>query len=199
MPEPLWIERLDMLPADARPHIRRYVEHGHGASLAGFYRAVMSNDLIGAVVQADADNRAALPDFVDYLVSYAPAGCYGTPERVDSWRGTNAGDEVRPHDDSSGREGADPAKYVKLMADYSSDGVWASSGAMMDRDSLPIGQDLKDAIERWCLDYEKSQFYLSPDDRTVDFDVTSFNARGEELAKQLSRELPGWTVVHFPE
>lgn len=89
--------------------------------------------------------------------------------------------------------------FVKLMADYSSDGVWASSGAMMNRDSLPIGQDLKDAIERWCLDYESSQFYLPPEERTVDFDVASFNARGEELAKQLSRELPGWTVVHFPE
>lgn len=90
MSDPLWIERLDMLPADARPHVRRYLEHGYGSSLAGFYRAVLSNDLIGAVALADADNRAALPDFVDYLVSSAPIDCYGSPERVEAWRGTTA-------------------------------------------------------------------------------------------------------------
>ena len=72
-------------------------------------------------------------------------------------------------------------------------------GVMIDRDELPISQELKDAIERWCHDYEHSQFYLSPEERTIDFDVAAFNLRGEELARQLRLELPEWTVVHRPE
>lgn len=89
--------------------------------------------------------------------------------------------------------------FVKLMADYSSDGVWNAGGAMMDRESLPISQDLKDAIGRWCIDYESSQFYLGPEDRTVTFDTVAFNARGQELARQLVRELPDWTVGYSPQ
>jgi hypothetical protein len=89
--------------------------------------------------------------------------------------------------------------FVRLMADYSSDGVWNAGGAMMDRDSLPVSQELRDAIERWCIDYEASQFYRGRGDRTVDFDTASFNARGEALAIRLRDELPGWTVVHAPQ
>jgi len=91
------------------------------------------------------------------------------------------------------------ATFVRLMADYSSDGVWNAGGAMMDRDSLPVSQDLRDAIERWCIDYEGSQFYRGRSDRTVDFDTASFNARGAALAVRLRVELPGWTVVHAPQ
>lgn len=90
----------------------------------------------------------------------------------------------------------DRATFVRLMADYCSDGVWNVRGAGIDRDSLPISQDLKDGIERWCIDYEGSQFYQDTVDRTVDFDTAAFNARGEELATRLRTELPGWTVVH---
>jgi len=95
--------------------------------------------------------------------------------------------------------GRDRRTFVKLMADYSSDGVWNAGGAMMDRDALPVSQDLRDAIERWCIDYESSQFYRGRRDRTVDFDTASFNARGAELAGRLRSELPGWTVVHAPQ
>lgn len=89
--------------------------------------------------------------------------------------------------------------FVRLMADYSSDGVWNESGAMMDRDDLPVSQSLKDDIAAWCRDYETSQFYLGADERTVVFDTASFNARGVELTNRLRSELPTWTVVHRPE
>src|SRR3546814_4839855 len=35
----------------------------------------------------DAENRAALGDFVEYLTAYAPEGCYGDPQKVSNWRG----------------------------------------------------------------------------------------------------------------
>ncbi len=86
--------------------------------------------------------------------------------------------------------------HVTLMADYSSDGVWNAHGAGMGLDALPIPAELKEDIARWCLDYEESEFFLDPGDRTHPFDVASFDARGEALAVRLRSALPGWTIVH---
>lgn len=90
-------------------------------------------------------------------------------------------------------------RYIKLMADYCSDGVWNDRGSMMDRDSLPISQALKDAISAWCGLYENSEFYLSPHERHAVFDVGTFNACGENLAALLRLELPDWTIEYRPE
>lgn len=87
MTEPLWIQKLSIIPADARGRIRRYIEEGHGASMSTFYRSLLSNDLIGAIQGGDEENRTALPDFVEYLTGYAPQECYGSPEKVGAWRG----------------------------------------------------------------------------------------------------------------
>src|SRR3546814_12404925 len=84
MTEPLYIQKLDMLPEDARGRVRRYIEEGFGASLSTFYRSILSNDLIEAWKGGDAENRAALGDFVEYLTAYAPEGCYGDPQKVRS-------------------------------------------------------------------------------------------------------------------
>lgn len=89
--------------------------------------------------------------------------------------------------------------FVRLMADYASDGVWNRRGSGIDLADLPISRSLRDAIAAWCADYETSEFYLEPAMRTVGFDVAGFNARGEELARQLSVELPGWLVTHRPQ
>jgi len=90
MPEPIWVEKLDLIPADARGRVRRYIEEGHGASMSTFYRCLLSNDLIGAIQGSDQENRAALPDYVEYLTAYAPEACYGSPEKVAAWRGLGA-------------------------------------------------------------------------------------------------------------
>jgi hypothetical protein len=47
--------------------------------------AVLSNDLMGAIGRADAENQRALREYGVYLYSYAPGGCYGSPERVTAW------------------------------------------------------------------------------------------------------------------
>lgn len=91
MTEALWIEKLDMLPPDGRGRIRRYIEEGCGASLSTFYRSLLSNDLIGAVQGSDAENRAALPTYVEYLTAYAPEGCYGSADKLYAWRGLSSG------------------------------------------------------------------------------------------------------------
>jgi DNA phosphorothioation-dependent restriction protein DptG len=89
--------------------------------------------------------------------------------------------------------------YVKLMADYSSDGVWNEQGSMMDRNSLPVSDGLKNLIASWCDWYEHSEFWKDPDERTGTFDTEAFNSRGVLLATLLKMELPDWTVEHRPE
>ncbi len=89
--------------------------------------------------------------------------------------------------------------FVKLMADYSSSGVWSKDGSMMDLEELPISQRLFDDIYKWTLWYEQSEFYLDVEDRKRPFDLKGFNKQGANLHKRLQRELPGWTVEHRPE
>src|SRR3546814_11359221 len=87
MTEPLYIQKLDMLPEDARGRVRRYIEEGFGASLSTFYRSILSNDLIEAWKGGDAEKRAALGAFVEYLTAYATEGCCGDPQKVSKRRG----------------------------------------------------------------------------------------------------------------
>jgi hypothetical protein len=89
MTDPLYVQKLEMLPADARGRILRYIKEGFGSSLSTFYRSLLSNDLIEAWKGGDAENRAALGEFVEYLSAYAPEGCYGSPEKVANWRGVD--------------------------------------------------------------------------------------------------------------
>src|SRR3546814_14497825 len=90
MTEPLYIQKLDMLPEDARGRVRRYIEEGFGASLSTFYRSILSNVLIEAWKGGDAENRAALGYFVEYLTAYATEGCSGDHQQVSNGLGLNS-------------------------------------------------------------------------------------------------------------
>lgn len=60
-----------------------YIEHGY--QVGHFLRAVLENDLKGAVDRADDVNIKVLPAYVVYLYNEAPAGCWGSKERVQNW------------------------------------------------------------------------------------------------------------------
>ena len=63
--------------------IRRYVDYGlHPGS---FLEAVITNDLRGAVMHADADSTAHLVDYVRHFYNEEPVGCQGTPWRFERW------------------------------------------------------------------------------------------------------------------
>jgi hypothetical protein len=87
-------------------------------------------------------------------------------------------------------------QWVRVMADYSSDGLWAYDGVMMMREDLPISPLLAARHERWCMLYE-SYDYDTPDDDPAMFDITGFAAEGLLIAKAIKAELPDWTVVYF--
>ena len=63
--------------------VRRYVEKG--CQPGHFMTALLSNDLMGAVGRADAENAAKLREWAIFLRCELPAGCHGSRERVAEW------------------------------------------------------------------------------------------------------------------
>ncbi len=91
------------------------------------------------------------------------------------------------------------AGWVRVMADYASDGLWSRDGVMMSREDLPVTSGLRERHKAWCGRYEDSEFFVGPEQRTVAFDVDAFSAEGLEIARAVKAELPDWTVVYHDE
>lgn len=66
-------------------------------------------------------------------------------------------------------------RWVRIMADYCSEGVWDSEGCGCSVDDLPLSDGLRAAIR------------------------AEFSAHGLALARQVKAELPDWTVIYFDE
>ena len=86
-------------------------------------------------------------------------------------------------------------KYVKLMPEFMSEGVWDREGIHMQLDDLPIQFWLKTMIRQWIAQYD--QGYSGMDDST--FDMAWFSKQGYALAVKLKQHLPDWTVMYFDE
>lgn len=76
-----------MAVADVPHHLRgglcRWVHAG--VRTGDFLRAVLENDLRGAVRRADNDSAAALANVVRWLYLEAPGNCWGSPVLVAAW------------------------------------------------------------------------------------------------------------------
>lgn len=91
-------------------------------------------------------------------------------------------------------------KWVRVMTDYSSDGLWAKDGCAVDDQELPVSTELKQRLSVWCANYEKSEFYLPPEERrNGQFDLIAHGKEGRDIARAIKAELPDWTVVYFDE
>lgn len=66
----------------------------HGCPTGGFLRAVLNNDLQESFGRADEESRSVLFDIVTFLYNYAPAPCWGSPEKVEVWREKHLKKEV---------------------------------------------------------------------------------------------------------
>lgn len=71
------------LPEHMRDGMRLYIEHG--VQPGSFLRAVLSNDLMGALGRADDVNINALPAYGRFLYNEAPSLCWGSPDVVSAW------------------------------------------------------------------------------------------------------------------
>lgn len=72
-----------MLPASVKDGLDRYVNDG--IPTGDFLRAVLTNDLFGAMGRADEENRANLFDICSYVWDYLPIPCWGSADKVNKW------------------------------------------------------------------------------------------------------------------
>ena len=79
------IDKMDEygVPAHMRGALVRY--YNNRLPPGGFLTAVLSNDLMGALSQADETNKHALPAYGMWLYNQAPIGSYGSRENVRRW------------------------------------------------------------------------------------------------------------------
>lgn len=68
----------------AKVALQDYVEHG--GPVGSFLTAVLQNDLLNAVNQADAEALAALKQIVAFVYWELPGPCWGSPQKVTAWR-----------------------------------------------------------------------------------------------------------------
>ena len=73
----------DVIPKRTIESLDRYVNHR--IATGGFLRAVLSNDLFGAMSRADLDNQLALSAITKYIYNRLPSGCWGSKEIVDNY------------------------------------------------------------------------------------------------------------------
>lgn len=69
---------------DTLVHIRDYADHG-GDLGGSFLHAVMSNNLMDAVLTADPENLVALPAICLYVWNEIPMEAWGSPAKVCAW------------------------------------------------------------------------------------------------------------------
>lgn len=81
--------------ANIKASLDRYA--ADGVPTGDFLRAVLSNDLKGAIGRADEQNLADLFEIVDYVYNDMPMACQGSPEKVEAW--LRAREERRASDD----------------------------------------------------------------------------------------------------
>ncbi len=82
-------ERYDeLIPPVTLSNLRDWIENA--VSPGGFLTAVLENNLLQVMRRADLENRKALYHIVELLESYAPIGCYGSPEKVAAWKSGEA-------------------------------------------------------------------------------------------------------------
>jgi hypothetical protein len=71
------------VPRATQESLTRYIEQGIAPD--GFLEAVLCNDLMGAVAQADNTNFNALKDITGWVYMYAPPACWGTQAKHLRW------------------------------------------------------------------------------------------------------------------
>jgi hypothetical protein len=87
-------------------------------------------------------------------------------------------------------------RWVRIMCDYSADGVWHSDGASGCAEGLPVEEALIERIRQWQAWFET---YEPWEDNPAEFDIEAFSAEGLAIAKAVKAALPDWTVIYFDE
>lgn len=82
------------LPLGLQGGTRRYIEQG--VPPGGFLKAVLCNDLFGALARADGSNLYQLLEISRWFYNYAPPGCHGSKENYRDWLEKNCCNKKSP-------------------------------------------------------------------------------------------------------
>ena len=87
-------------------------------------------------------------------------------------------------------------RWIRVMCDFSADGVWNQEGLATSPDVLPISIELMMRIYAWQAVYET----LDPLDGPVDpNDFAQFVNEGFQIAVEMKRQLPNWTIIYHDD
>jgi hypothetical protein len=89
-------------------------------------------------------------------------------------------------------------KYLKIMADYSSSGLWDREGKMIDIEDVPeLPFWWVPRFKEWTEKYEDNDDWM--EDSDGDFPYEKFSADGRVLAQKLANVLKDWEIWYFDE
>lgn len=72
-----------VIPQHTKEALDRYINHG--LDTGSFLKAVLTNDLFGAISRADNENAYALKDICQYIYNNTPSPCHGSVENYNNW------------------------------------------------------------------------------------------------------------------
>jgi len=87
MSEPDYLACLYLIPEHMQEAVVRWIEYGYRAPPGDFLSAFLSNDLRETFGRADDTNLQHIKDYVVYFYNYAPAGCWGRADVLETWDG----------------------------------------------------------------------------------------------------------------
>jgi hypothetical protein len=91
-------------------------------------------------------------------------------------------------------------KYLRVMADYSSTGLWDDRGYNVDPEDYELSELTLLALQLWCRWYEYNDNCLDLNERqTPLFDLDEFVEAGKAVAQMVKRDLPDFKVVYYNE
>lgn len=67
--------------------LKRWIEDGKAPG--HFLSALLNNNLKETFARADDVNAAHVRNYIRYLYNYAPSDCWGSPAKVQAWKGLN--------------------------------------------------------------------------------------------------------------
>lgn len=91
-----WLEQkafpLLQIPVYMHGALARYIIYG--LPPGGFLIAILENDLKGAVLRADTNNKEYLVEWVTFIINEIPANSQGSPEIVEAWMTSRREDSI---------------------------------------------------------------------------------------------------------
>lgn len=84
-------------------------------------------------------------------------------------------------------------KWVRVMCDFCANCLWDRDGVMVSYDELPVSDDLKKRMVFWQSWHDARNSH-----DPIPY-LDEFAHYGLEIAKEVKRQLPEWTVVYFDE